>query len=93
LDAGERPSKTSQPLSRTKIRYSRRKDTADHHVLRLIWAHRRSSEARQALAPHKPTAVSKTQADAKTFASEAKSAYPSQTTAKFNDWPGTVLVT
>jgi hypothetical protein len=45
------------------------------------------------LAPHKPTAVSKTQADAKTFASEAKSAYPSQTTAKFNDWPGTVLVT
>jgi hypothetical protein len=41
----------------------------------------------------KPTAVSKTQADAKTFASEAKSAYPSQTTAKFNDWPGTVLVT
>ena len=48
VDAGERPSKTSQPPGRTKIRYSRRKDTADHHVLRLIRAHRRSSEARQA---------------------------------------------
>jgi hypothetical protein len=48
LDAGERPSKTSQPPGRTKIRYSRRKDTADHHVLQLIRAHRRSSEARQA---------------------------------------------
>jgi hypothetical protein len=40
-----------------------------------------------------PGALIKTQADAKTFASEAKPAYPSQTMAKFNDWPGTVLVT
>jgi len=30
LDADERPGKTSQPPSRTKIRQSRRMDTADH---------------------------------------------------------------
>ena len=35
LDAVDRPSRTSQPQSRTKIMYSRRRDTADHHVLRL----------------------------------------------------------
>jgi hypothetical protein len=32
LDADERPSRTSQPQSRTKIRSSRRRDTTDHHA-------------------------------------------------------------
>src|SRR6266849_976480 len=31
LDAVDRPGKTSQPQSRTKIRQSRRRDTVDHH--------------------------------------------------------------
>ena len=35
LDAADRPSRTSQPQSRTKMRYSRRRDTADHDFLRL----------------------------------------------------------
>jgi hypothetical protein len=35
LDAVDRPSRTSQQ-SRMKIRYSRRRDTADHHVPRLV---------------------------------------------------------
>jgi hypothetical protein len=36
LDAVERLSRTSQPPNRTSIRQSRRKDTADHHVLPLV---------------------------------------------------------
>jgi hypothetical protein len=44
FDAYERPSNTSQPASRVKIRYSRRRDTADHHALRLRREHRCSSQ-------------------------------------------------
>jgi hypothetical protein len=44
LDADERPARTSQPASRMKIRYGRRRDTADHHALRLRREHRCSSQ-------------------------------------------------
>jgi hypothetical protein len=47
LEADDRPSRTSQPQSRTKMRYSRRKDTDDHHALRLALAYRCSSQARR----------------------------------------------
>jgi hypothetical protein len=47
LDADERSGRASQPPSRVKIRQSRRRDTADHHVLRLTSTHRRRSQARQ----------------------------------------------
>ncbi|OHV38428.1 hypothetical protein BBK14_33110 [Parafrankia soli] len=33
FDADERPRRTSQPHTRTRIRYSRRTDTTDHHEL------------------------------------------------------------
>jgi hypothetical protein len=47
FDAGERPSKTSQPQTRMKMRYSRRRDTTDHHGAPLTPVHRCSSQARQ----------------------------------------------
>jgi hypothetical protein len=47
LDAAGRPSMTSQPQSRTKMRQSRRTDTADHDASRLALAQRCSSQARQ----------------------------------------------
>jgi hypothetical protein len=47
LEAGERPSSTSQPQSRMKIRQSRRRDMADHPGLLLALVHRCSSQARQ----------------------------------------------
>ncbi len=55
LDAGERPSSTSQPQSRMKIRESRRRDTAEHHGLLPTLVHRCSSQARQTSGtPHVP---------------------------------------
>jgi hypothetical protein len=47
LEVGERLSRTSQPQSRTRMRYSRRRDTADHHGLPVTQAYCCSSEARQ----------------------------------------------
>ena len=35
LEADDRPSRTSQPQSRTKMRYSRRRNTDDHDAVRL----------------------------------------------------------
>ena len=48
LEADERPSSTSQPQTRMKIRQIRRRDTADHHGLPFTLVHRCSSQARQA---------------------------------------------
>jgi hypothetical protein len=44
LEADERPSRTGQPQTRTKIRYSRRRDTADHHGPLLVLPNRCSSQ-------------------------------------------------
>src|SRR5213592_2876249 len=44
LEADERPSRTGQPQTRTKIRYSRRRDTADHHGPLLALPNRCSSQ-------------------------------------------------
>src|ERR1035438_555714 len=41
LEADDRPSRTSQPQSRTKMRWSRRKDTDDHDGLTADPGHRR----------------------------------------------------
>jgi hypothetical protein len=50
------PNRTGRPpVSRMKIRYSRRRDTADHHALRPRREHRCSSQPRQTFrTPHKP---------------------------------------
>ncbi len=51
LEADDRPSRTSQPQSRTKMRQSRRRDTDDHNAVRLaavVAGHR----ACRLLAPH-----------------------------------------
>jgi hypothetical protein len=49
LEARERPSRTRQPESRTRMRYISRRDTADHHGLppTLTLAHCCSSETRR----------------------------------------------
>jgi hypothetical protein len=49
LKARERLNRTSQPQSRTKMRYSRRRNTADHHGPPPTPAYRRSSEAMQTI--------------------------------------------
>jgi hypothetical protein len=51
LKARERLNRTSQPQSRTKMRYSKRRNTADHHGPPPTPAHRRSSEAMQTRHP------------------------------------------
>jgi hypothetical protein len=44
LDADERPSKTSQPQTRAKVRRSGRRDPADDHAARRCLAYRPSSQ-------------------------------------------------
>ena len=52
LDADDRPSRTSQPQSRTKMRYSRRRDTDDHDALPLTLVIAAAHRPRRLLAPH-----------------------------------------
>jgi len=53
LQADGRPSRTSQPQSRTKMRSSRRMDTDDHDALRLMLVIAAAHRARRLLAPHR----------------------------------------
>ncbi len=53
FDAADRLSRTSQPQSRTKMRYSRRKDTDDHDALRLALAIIAGQRHDTVLTPHR----------------------------------------
>jgi hypothetical protein len=53
LEADDRPSRTSQPQTRTKMRYSRRRDTDDHDAVRLDPAVVAVHRPCRLLAPHK----------------------------------------
>jgi 7,8-dihydropterin-6-yl-methyl-4-(beta-D-ribofuranosyl)aminobenzene 5'-phosphate synthase len=53
LEADDRPSRTSQPQSRTKMRQSRRSDTDDHDALRLMLAIAAAHKPGRLLAPHR----------------------------------------
>jgi hypothetical protein len=52
LEADDRPSKTSQPQSRMKMRYSRRRDADDHDALRLALVIAAAHSPGKLLAPH-----------------------------------------
>jgi hypothetical protein len=52
LEADDRPSKTSQPQSRMKMRYSRRRDADDHDAPRLALVIAAAHSPGKLLAPH-----------------------------------------
>ena len=53
LDAVDRPSRTSQPHSRTKIMYSKRRDTTDHHAVRCARCIDALHRTGRLVAPHR----------------------------------------
>ena len=53
LEADDRPSRTSQPQSRTKIRYSRRRGADDHDALQPAMAIAAAHRPCRLLAPHR----------------------------------------
>ena len=57
LEADDRPSRTSQPQSRTKMRQSRRRDTNDHDALRLALVIAAAHRTGRLLAPRRTFSI------------------------------------
>ena len=89
LYAVERPSRTSQPQSRMKIRYSKRIDTADHHARRpRSPLNAQVTATGRLLTPHRPWATQLTAATTRIQAFDPlTSAQPPLRPERTDNWP------